>query len=306
MHKTVLLNEAIDNLNVKEDGIYVDATLGFGGHSGLILKRVKRGFLFAFDQDEMAIEYSDKKLSEIGNNYEIIKSNFVNLKEELNKRGINKIDGIVFDLGVSSPQLDIPERGFSYHNDAPLDMRMDRDKEFSAYDVVNTYSYNDLVRILREYGEEKYASSIANNIIKTIENKKIETTLELVEVIKKSMPYKAMKDSHPARKTFQAIRIEVNNELGVLRDALEEAIEMLNVGGRISVITFHSLEDKIVKEIFNKYSKVDSSLSKLPFIPKEYLPKFKLITNITPSKEELEENNRARSSRLRVIERIED
>lgn len=306
MHKTVLLNEAIDNLNVKEDGIYVDATLGFGGHSGLILKRVKRGFLFAFDQDEMAIEYSDKKLSEIGNNYEIIKSNFVNLKEELNKRGINKIDGIVFDLGVSSPQLDIPERGFSYHNDAPLDMRMDRDKEFSAYDVVNTYSYNDLVRILREYGEEKYASNIANNIIKTRENKKIETTLELVEVIKKSMPYKAMKDSHPARKTFQAIRIEVNNELGVLRDALEEAIEMLNVGGRISVITFHSLEDKIVKEIFNKYSKVDSSLSKLPFIPKEYLPKFKLITNITPSKEELEENNRARSSRLRVIERIED
>lgn len=306
MHKTVLLNEAIDNLNVKEDGIYVDATLGFGGHSGLILKRVKRGFLFAFDQDEMAIEYSNKKLSEIGNNYEIIKSNFVNLKEELNKRGINKIDGIVFDLGVSSPQLDIPERGFSYHNDAPLDMRMDRDKEFSAYDVVNTYSYNDLVRILREYGEEKYASSIANNIIKTRENKKIETTLELVEVIKKSMPYKAMKDSHPARKTFQAIRIEVNNELGVLRDALEEAIEMLNVGGRISVITFHSLEDKIVKEIFNKYSKVDSSLSKLPFIPNEYLPKFKLIANITPSKEELEENNRARSSRLRVIERIED
>lgn len=306
MHKTVLLNEAIDNLNVKEDGIYVDATLGFGGHSCLILKRVKRGFLFAFDQDEMAIEYSNKKLSEIGNNYEIIKSNFVNLKEELNKRGINKIDGIVFDLGVSSPQLDIPERGFSYHNDAPLDMRMDRDKEFSAYDVVNTYSYNDLVRILREYGEEKYASSIANNIIKTRENKKIETTLELVEVIKKSMPYKAMKDSHPARKTFQAIRIEVNNELGVLRDALEEAIEMLNVGGRISVITFHSLEDKIVKEIFNKYSKVDSSLSKLPFIPKEYLPKFKLIANITPSKEELEENNRARSSRLRVIERIED
>lgn len=306
MHKTVLLNEAIDNLNVKEDGIYVDATLGFGGHSGLILKRVKRGFLFAFDQDEMAIEYSNKKLSEIGNNYEIIKSNFVNLKEELNKRGINKIDGIVFDLGVSSPQLDIPERGFSYHNDAPLDMRMDRDKEFSAYDVVNTYSYNDLVRILREYGEEKYASSIANNIIKTRENKKIETTLELVEVIKKSMPYKAMKDSHPARKTFQAIRIEVNNELGVLRDALEEAIEMLNVGGRISVITFHSLEDKIVKEIFNKYFKVDGSLSKLPFIPKEYLPKFKLIANITPSKEELEENNRARSSRLRVIERIED
>ena len=306
MHKTVLLNEAIDNLNVKEDGIYVDATLGFGGHSGLILKRVKRGFLFAFDQDEMAIEYSEKKLAEIGSNYEIIKSNFANLKEELQKRNINKIDGIVFDLGVSSPQLDIAERGFSYHNDAPLDMRMDRDKDFTASDVVNTYSYNDLVRILRDYGEEKYASSIANNIIKYRETKKIETTLELVEIIKKSMPYKAMRDSHPARKTFQAIRIEVNDEFNVLREALEEAISMLNVGGRISVITFHSLEDRIVKEIFNKYSKVDGSLSKLPFIPKEYLPKYKIIANITPSKEEIEENNRARSSRLRVLEKIED
>ena len=306
MHKTVLLNEAIDNLNIKEDGIYVDATLGFGGHSGLILKRVKRGFLFAFDQDEMAIEYSEKKLAEIGSNYEIIKSNFANLKEELGKRNINKIDGIVFDLGVSSPQLDIAERGFSYHNDAPLDMRMDRDKEFTASDVVNTYSYNDLVRILRDYGEEKYASSIANNIIKYRETKKIETTLELVEIIKKSMPYKAMRDSHPARKTFQAIRIEVNDELNVLKEALEEAISMLNVGGRISVITFHSLEDRIVKEIFNKYSKVDSSLSKLPFTPKEYLPKYKIIANITPSKEEIEENNRARSSRLRVLEKIED
>lgn len=306
MHKTVLLNEAIDNLNIKEDGIYVDATLGFGGHSGLILKRVKRGFLFAFDQDEMAIEYSKKKLSEIGDNFEIIKSNFVNLKDELNKRNIDKIDGIVFDLGVSSPQLDIPERGFSYHNDAPLDMRMDRDKDFSAYDVVNSYSYNDLVRILRDYGEEKYASNIANNIVKYRNEKSIDTTLELVEIIKKSMPYKAMKDSHPARKTFQAIRIEVNDELNVLKKALEEALDMLNVGGRISVITFHSLEDRIVKEIFNKYSKVDSNLSKLPFIPKGYLPKYKLIANITPSKEEIEENNRARSSRLRVIERIED
>ena len=306
MHKTVLLNEAIDNLNVKEDGIYVDATLGFGGHSGLILKRVKRGFLFAFDQDEMAIEYSDKKLSEIGNNYEIIKSNFVNLKEELNKRGINKIDGIVFDLGVSSPQLDIPERGFSYHNDAPLDMRMDRDKEFSAYDVVNTYSYNDLVRILREYGEEKYASSIANNIIKTRENKKIETTLELVEVIKKSMPYKAMKDSHPARKTFQAIRIEVNNELGVLRDALEEAIEMLNVGGRISVITFHSLEDKICKYTFNEVTKQPQLPMGMPIVPEYLKPRFQKITKkpIVAGEKELEENHRSHSAKLRIIERV--
>lgn len=306
MHKTVLLNETIDNLNVKEDGIYVDATLGFGGHSGLLLKRIKRGFLFAFDQDDMAIEHSQKRLSEIGDNFEIIKSNFAYLKEELAKRNIDKIDGIVFDLGVSSPQLDITERGFSYHNDAKLDMRMDTTKDFSAYNVVNEYSYEDLVRILRDYGEEKYATSIAKNIVKERENKNIETTLELVEIIKKSMPMKAMKDSHPARKTFQAIRIEVNNELEVLKIALESAIELLNVGGRISVITFHSLEDRIVKEVFNKYSKVDSNLSKLPFIPEEYKPKYKLIANITPSKEELEENNRARSSRLRVIERIKD
>lgn len=306
MHKTVLLNEAIDNLNLKEDGIYVDATLGFGGHSGLILKRVKRGFLFAFDQDEMAIAHSSKKLSEISNNFEIIKSNFANLKEELNKRNITNIDGIVFDLGVSSPQLDITERGFSYHNDARLDMRMDTSKDFSAYNVVNEYSYEELVRILRDYGEEKYATSIAKNIIKEREIKNIETTLELVEIIKRSMPMKAMRDSHPARKTFQAIRIEVNNELEVLKVALKSALEMLNVGGRISVITFHSLEDRIVKEMFRKYSEVDSNLSKLPFIPEEYLPKYKVIANITPSYEELEENNRARSSRLRVIEKIKD
>lgn len=306
MHKTVLLNEAIDYLNVKEDGIYVDATLGFGGHSGLILKKVKRGFLFAFDQDEMAIDYSKNKLKEIGDNFEIIKSNFASLKEELQKRGIDRIDGIVFDLGVSSPQLDIKERGFSYHNDAKLDMRMDTSQNFSAYDVVNNYSYEELVRILREYGEEKYASSIASNIVKARGTKNIETTFELVDIIKSSMPIKAMKDSHPARKTFQAIRIEVNNELEVLKIALEDAISMLNVGGRISVITFHSLEDRIVKEMFNKYSKVDSNLSKLPFIPEEYLPKYKVIANITPSSEEILENNRSRSARLRVIERIRD
>ena len=294
MHKTVLLNEAIDNLNVKEDGIYVDATLGFGGHSGLILKRIKRGFLFAFDQDDMAIEYSKKKLEEISSNFEIIKANFVNLEEELNKRGITRIDGIVFDLGVSSPQLDIPERGFSYHNDAPLDMRMDTDSDFSAYNVVNEYSYDDLVRILRDYGEEKYACSIAKNIVKEREKGSIDTTLELVDIIKKSMPYKAMREGHPARRSFQAIRIEVNHELDVLKIALE------------SVITFHSLEDRIVKDMFNKYSKVDSNLSKLPFVPSEFEPKYKTVLNITPSKEEINENSRARSSRLRVIERIKE
>lgn len=306
MHKTVLLNEAIDNLNVKEDGIYVDTTLGFGGHSGLILKRIKRGFLFAFDQDDMAIEYSKKKLEDISSNFEIIKANFANLEEELNKRGITRIDGIVFDLGVSSPQLDIPERGFSYHNDAPLDMRMDTDSDFSAYNVVNEYSYDDLVRILRDYGEEKYACSIAKNIVKEREKGSIDTTLELVDIIKKSMPYKAMREGHPARRSFQAIRIEVNHELDVLKIALESAIKMLNVGGRISVITFHSLEDRIVKDMFNKYSKVDSNLSKLPFVPSEFEPKYKTVLNITPSKEEINENSRARSSRLRVIERIKE
>ena len=306
MHKTVLLNEAIDNLNLKEDGIYVDCTLGFGGHSGLILKRVKRGFLFAFDQDEMAISYSSEKLLDIGNNFEIIKSNFANLKEELNKRNIKNVDGIVFDLGVSSPQLDIADRGFSYHNDARLDMRMDTSKSFSAYDVVNEYSYEELYRIIRDYGEEKYASSIAKNIVKKREEKKIETTLELVDIIRNSMPVKATVGSHPARRTFQAIRIEVNNELEVLKVALESALEILKVGGRLSVITFHSLEDRIVKETFKKYSEVDKNLSKLPFIPEEYLPKYKLIANITPSDKELEENNRARSSRLRVIEKIKD
>ena len=306
MHKTVLLNEAIDNLSLKEDGIYVDCTLGFGGHSGLILKRVKRGFLFAFDQDDMAISFSKDKLSGIGSNFEIIKSNFANLKEELNKRNINVVDGIVFDLGVSSPQLDITERGFSYHNDAKLDMRMDTSKDFSAYNVVNDYSYEELYRVIRDYGEEKYASSIAKNIVKKREEKKIETTLELVDIIRNSMPVKATMGSHPARRTFQAIRIEVNNELDVLKIALESALDMLKVGGRISVITFHSLEDRIVKEMFKKYSEVDKNLSKLPFVPEEYLPKYKLIANITPSDEELEENNRARSSRLRVIEKIKD
>ena len=306
MHKSVLLNETIDNLNIIEDGVYVDATLGFGGHSGLILEKIKRGFLFAFDQDDMAINYSEKKLKEKGNNFEIIKSNFAYMKEELGRRNISKVDGIIFDLGVSSPQLDEGERGFSFHKDARLDMRMDTSKELSAYEVVNEYSYEELVRILREYGEEKYASSIAKNIVKEREIKKIETTLELVDIIKRSVPYSYSNDKHPARKTFQAIRIEVNNELEVLKIALESALDLIKVGGRVCVITFHSLEDRIVKDTFNKYSKVDSNLSKLPFIPEEYKPKYKLVANISPSKEEIEENNRSRSARLRVIERIKE
>ena len=307
MHKSVLLEESIDGLNIKENGVYVDCTLGFGGHSSEILKRLKKGLLIAIDQDDMAIKASKERLSKISDNYEIIKCNFVRMKEELLKRGISKVDGILFDLGVSSPQLDIDERGFSYHHDAKLDMRMDQSKEFSAYDVVNTYDYNRLVKIFREYGEEKYATSIAKQIIKYRENKPIETTLELVDIIKSGMPYKAMRDSHPARKVFQAIRIEVNDELNVLERALEDAISLLNVNGRICVITFHSLEDRIVKNIFRKYSEVPNEIKKLPFVPKEYQPVLKIISKGTvPSEKELEENNRARSSRLRIAEKIKE
>lgn len=307
MHKSVLLEESIDGLNIKEDGVYVDCTLGFGGHSSEILKRLKKGLLIAIDQDDMAIKASKERLSKISDNYEIIKCNFVRMKEELLKKGISKVDGILFDLGVSSPQLDIDERGFSYHHDAKLDMRMDQSKEFSAYDVVNTYDYDKLVKIFREYGEEKYATSIAKQIIKYRENKPIETTLELVDIIKSGMPYKAMRDSHPARKVFQAIRIEVNDELNVLEKALEDAISLLNVNGRICVITFHSLEDRIVKNIFRKYSEVPNEIKKLPFVPKEYQPVLKIISKGTvPSEKELEENNRARSSRLRIAEKIKE
>ena len=304
MHKSVLLEESINSLNIKDDGVYVDATLGYGGHSGEILKRLKKGKLFAFDQDEYAIKYCMDKFK--GNdNIEIIKSNFSNMIEELKKRGITKIDGILFDLGVSSVQLDQDERGFSFHKDAKLDMRMDTSKSFSAYNVVNEYSYKDLVRIFREYGEEKYSTSVANKIVKYRENKPIETTLELVDIIKSGMPMKAMRETHPARRVFQAIRIEVNNELGVLQIALEDAIKILDVGGRISVITFHSLEDKQVKKTFKKYSEIDGKIKNLPFIPEEYKPILKIVEKgITPSKKELEENNRSRSSRLRVAEKI--
>ena len=204
-------------------------------------------------------------------------------------------------------QLDEDYRGFSYHNDARLDMRMDTDSEFSAYELVNTYDYNNLVRVLRDYGEEKYASSIAKNIIKMREIKPIETTLELVDIIKRSMPVRELRDGHPARKTFQAIRIEVNHELDVLEKALEQAIDLIDVGGRICVITFHSLEDRMVKNIFRKYSEVDNRFSKLPYVPEEFMPKLKVISKgITPSNEELSENNRARSSRLRVVEKIKE
>ena len=300
-HKSVLLDECINNLNLKEDSVIVDCTLGYAGHSSEILKRINKGKLFAFDQDTEAILSSTKRLNEIGNNYEIINSNFVNIKEELNKRNITKVDGILYDLGVSSPQLDEDYRGFSFHKDAKLDMRMDTKNTLDAYYVVNNYSYEKLTEIFYKYGEEKYSSSIARGIINS---RPIETTLELVEVIKNNVPEKYKRDKHPARKVFQAIRIEVNDELNVFEKSLRDSLELLNVGGKICVITFHSLEDKICKNIFKEVSSIDDSLKKLPIIPEEYLPKYKVLKTIDPSKEELNENNRARSAKLRVIERI--
>ena len=304
MHISVLLNESIENLSIKENGLYVDCTLGFAGHSSQILKRITRGCLFAFDQDKDAIKYSKTKLDKISNNYEIINTNFVNLKKELEKRNIQKVDGILFDLGVSSYQLDNDERGFSFHKDAKLDMRMNQDQKLSALEVVNEYSKEQLTKIFYEYGEEKYASSIAKNIVKERENKKITTTLELVEIIKNSVPEKYKRNHHPARKVFQAIRIEVNQELEVLKKALVDAIDLLNPNGRLCVITFHSLEDRIVKNIFKEYSSVPLVYKGMPEIPKEYRAKIKIIGKFKPSKDELNNNNRSRSAILRVIEKI--
>lgn len=304
MHYSVMLKEVVESLNLKSDGIYVDATLGYAGHSSEILKRIKKGHLFAFDQDIEAINYSRKKLESIGTNFTIFKSNFLYMKEKLKKEGIEHVSGIVFDLGVSSPQLDDASRGFSYLKDARLDMRMDKENKLSAYEVVNNYTESELSRIIFTYGEEKYAKSIARNIVRQREKKKIETTLELVDIIKHSMPYKATLDKNPARRTFQAIRIEVNKELEILDESIRNALSLLEVNGRLAVITFHSLEDKIIKNIFKEVTSIDKVVNDLPVIPSEYKPKFRLVNDFVPSREELEENNRSRSSRLRVIERI--
>ena len=305
-HISVLLNESISSLNLKENSIIVDATLGYGGHSSYILDRIKKGYLFAFDQDSEAIRHSTDRLSKVGTNFTIIKSNFVNMKEELEKLGVERVDGVLFDLGVSSPQLDDASRGFSFHEDAKLDMRMDRDQKLTAYDVVNNYSREELSNIFYKYGEDKFAKNIAKKIVEYRANKPIETTLELVEIIKTAVPMKFRIDKHPARQIFQAIRIEVNHELDVIEPAIEQALELLNVGGRVAVITFHSLEDRLVKNIFREKCKIDEKLKGLPNVPEEYLPDFKLVVNkaIVPSEEELEKNPRARSSKLRVIEKI--
>ncbi|KOS25800.1 16S rRNA methyltransferase [Bacillus anthracis] len=306
-HVTVLLKETVDGLDIKPDGTYVDCTLGGGGHSSYLLSQLTEGGrLIAFDQDEIAIQNAKEKFSSYGEQFITVKSNFRYLSEKLQELGITEVDGILFDLGVSSPQLDTPERGFSYHHDAPLDMRMDQDAPLTAYDVVNSWSYEQLVRIFFQYGEEKFSKQIARKIEAYRENKAIETTGELVELIKEGIPAPARRTGgHPAKRVFQAIRIAVNDALQVFEEALESAIEMVKPGGRVSVITFHSLEDRICKTTFKRNSTTPQLPPGLPIIPDEFKPKLKLITRkpILPSDIELEENNRARSAKLRIAEK---
>lgn len=307
-HVTVLLKETVDGLEIKPNGTYVDCTLGGGGHSAYLLSQLsEEGRLIAFDQDEIAIQNAKEKFSSYNGQFITVKSNFRYLKERLDELGITEVDGILFDLGVSSPQLDTPERGFSYHHDAPLDMRMDQNAPLTAYDVVNSWSYEQLVRIFFQYGEEKFSKQIARKIEAYRETKPIETTGELVELIKEGIPAPARRTGgHPAKRVFQAIRIAVNDELKVFEEALEAAIDITKTGGRISVITFHSLEDRICKVTFKKHSTTPQLPPGLPIIPDEYKPKLKLITRkpILPSDVELEENNRARSSKLRIAEKL--
>lgn len=306
-HISVLLKETIDGLNIKEDGIYVDCTLGGGGHSQEILKRLTTGHLYCFDQDQVAIAAASERLSQISDHFTIIYSNFCHLKSELAKLGVYHVDGIVFDLGVSSPQFDDGERGFSYNYDAKLDMRMDQEQTFSAYDLVNTYEYKDIVRILYKYADEKFAKQIARAIERHRAIKPIETTFELVDIIKEAIPAPARrKGGHPAKRTFQALRIAVNDELNVFEKALDDALDILNVHGRIAVITFHSLEDKICKYTFQEVTKQPDLPMGMPIIPEHLKPKFEKVTRkpIIASEDELIQNHRSHSAKLRIIERI--
>lgn len=306
-HYSVLLKESIDNLNIKKDGIYIDATLGYAGHSKEILKKLTSGKLYCFDNDEIAIKEATKILREISNNFKIYHSNFVSMKEKLKEDGVNKVDGIIFDLGFSSPQIDDPTRGFSFMKNGKLDMRMDLDNSFSAYNVVNEYNEENLKEIFFRYGEEKTSKAIAKNIVLKRNEKPIETTFQLVEIIKNSVGLKYFNEHHPERNIFQAIRIEVNQELNVLKSVLPDAIDLLNAKGRICVITFHSLEDRIVKKIFKEKSEINEIFKGLPEIPLEYRAKVRLINKkpILPTKEEIIKNSRSKSAKLRVIERVD-
>lgn len=306
-HKSVLLEETVNGLNIKPDGIYVDGTLGGGGHAFEVCKQLSnKGSFIGIDQDEAAIEAAGIRLRDFGERVTIVRSNYCDMKSQLQKLGIDKVDGIVLDLGVSSYQLDTAERGFSYRVDVPLDMRMDRRQEMTAKDIVNTYSEMELYRIIRDYGEDKFAKNIAKHIVLERERGSIETTGQLIEIIKRAIPMKFQKNGgHPAKRTFQAIRIELNRELDVLRDSLDEMIDMLNENGRICIITFHSLEDRIVKSIFRRNENPCTCPSHFPVCVCGNESKGKVITRkpILPSADELEYNSRSKSAKLRIFER---
>ena len=309
-HVTVLLNEAVENLKIKPDGVYVDCTLGGGGHTRKILSQLnENGRLFSFDQDRTAIEYNQKSLDNQlqSGKLTLVKDNFRNIKKRLNDFGVSKINGAVYDLGVSSPQFDVAQRGFSYKLEAPLDMRMDQGQALTAKQIVNEWSFNDLVRIFSRYGEEKFAKSIARKIEKQRQLQPIQTTTELVEVIKAGIPARARRTGgHPAKRVFQALRIAVNDELGALEASLEQVLEMLNIDGRVSVITFQSLEDRLVKSMFKEKTSLPDLPQGLPVIPQGMEVDYRLVNRkpILPTKSEIETNHRAHSAKLRVIERI--
>ncbi len=306
-HIPVLLNEVIAGLNIKEDGLYVDCTMGGAGHSSEILKRLSnKGHLYCFDQDSYAVKRGEERLKAINNNYDIFQTNFVNIKKELEDKNVSSVDGILYDLGVSSFQFDDGSRGFSYNFDARLDMRMNQDQSLTAYDVVNTYPYERLKKIFYEYGEEKFSNNIAKLIVSERNKKPIETTFELVEVIKRAIPaYARRQGGHPAKKVFQALRIEVNDELRVFEDSLQDALMMLNPGGRIVVISFHSLEDRICKKTFKEKTEI-KTLRGLPIKESEITKEFQLVNKkvIQATDSELDTNNRAHSAKLRIIEKL--
>ena len=305
-HKSVLLNETIDGLNIKPDGIYVDGTLGGGGHAYEVCRRLgEKGSIVGIDQDAAAIEAASARLKDFGEKVTIIRSNYCDMKSKLHELGIDKVDGIVLDLGVSSYQLDTAERGFSYREDAPLDMRMDTRQKMTARDIVNDYTEADLYRVIRDYGEDKFAKNIAKHIVQARAVKPVETTAELSEIIRASIPMKFQKKSgHPAKRTFQAIRIELNRELDVLRDSLDDMIDLLNPGGRLCIITFHSLEDRIVKSAFRKNENPCTCPPDFPVCVCGKKSKGSIITKkpILPSEEELEYNSRSKSAKLRIFE----
>lgn len=305
-HYSVLLRETIELLNIKPCGIYVDCTLGGGGHSLEIAKKLDGGRLICIDRDKDAIEAGKKRLSDYLDRVTFVNDNFKNIKSVLSDLSIDKVDGITADLGVSSYQLDTAERGFSYHYDAPLDMRMNKEDKFSAKELVNTYSESELTRVIFDYGEEKFASKIAKEIVKAREEKEISTTFELVEIIKKAVPKSSQIDKHPARRTFQALRIEVNDEISMLKGAVEDMIDCLKEEGRLAVITFHSLEDRAVKEVFRSLTDGCTCPPNFPICVCGFKEKIRNLTKkpIAPSQDELNENNRSRSAKLRGAEKI--